>query len=193
MKALLYAFVIVGHDIFKYLRHVLLRARWRTRSVRISSSALIMQTKDTSLILEAGVSIGNGSLVLVMNDVCDESPKNSSLSIGERSAINEYCNLRAAGGCIKIGRQCLFGQFVTVVASNHNMSVTSAMMDQSWSKTRTGVTIGDDVWLGAGCVVLPGVSIGNGAVIAAGSVVSKNVPNFEIWGGVPAKFIKSRL
>ena len=54
------------------------------------------------------------------------------------------------------------------------------------------VIIGDDVWIGAGSIILAGVSIGRGAVIAAGSVVNHDVPEYAIAGGVPAKLIKSR-
>ena len=52
--------------------------------------------------------------------------------------------------------------------------------------------IGDDVWIGVNVVILRGVRIGDGAVIAAGAVVAKDVPENEIWGGVPARFIRKR-
>jgi acetyltransferase-like isoleucine patch superfamily enzyme len=54
------------------------------------------------------------------------------------------------------------------------------------------VTIANDVWIGANCIILPGVNIGEGAVVAAGSVVTKNVEPFSIVAGIPAKFIKQR-
>jgi acetyltransferase-like isoleucine patch superfamily enzyme len=54
------------------------------------------------------------------------------------------------------------------------------------------VKIGSDCWVGANCIIMPGVTIGDGAVIAGGSVVTKNVEAFTIVGGVPAKIIKSR-
>nr|WP_141412120.1 DapH/DapD/GlmU-related protein [Alistipes communis] len=52
--------------------------------------------------------------------------------------------------------------------------------------------IGDDVWIGTRVIILPGVKIGSGAVIAAGAVVSRNVPDFAIVGGIPARVIKMR-
>ena len=54
------------------------------------------------------------------------------------------------------------------------------------------IFIEDDVWIGAGSIILPGLKIGKGAIIAAGSVVNKNVPKFSIVGGIPAKIIKLR-
>ena len=54
------------------------------------------------------------------------------------------------------------------------------------------VKIGKDVWIGANAIVLKGITIGNGAILGAGSVVTKDIPPYEIWAGVPAKFIKER-
>ena len=53
--------------------------------------------------------------------------------------------------------------------------------------------IGSDCWIGVGSTILKGVNIGDGSVIAAGSIVTKSIPSFEIWGGNPAKFIKKRI
>lgn len=61
-------------------------------------------------------------------------------------------------------------------------------------RERTKLTIGNDVWIGANTIILPSCkNIGNGAVIAAGSIVTKDIPQYEIWGGDPAKFIKKRF
>ncbi len=65
-------------------------------------------------------------------------------------------------------------------------------MDQGWDENKTDVSIGNDVWIGAKSVILPGVTIGDGAVIAAGSIVNKDVAPYSIVAGVPAKFIKTR-
>lgn len=64
---------------------------------------------------------------------------------------------------------------------------------QHWDKTRTGIIIEDDVWIGANSVILPGVTIKKGAVVGAGSVVTKDVPSYAVVCGNPARVIKYRI
>ena len=64
-------------------------------------------------------------------------------------------------------------------------------LDEQFMKSRP-VVIGDNVFIGMDSIILKGVTVGNGAIIAAGSVVSKDIPENEIWGGNPARFIKKR-
>lgn len=117
----------------------------------------------------------------------------SYLSIGGGTYIGEYCNLRTAQHThVEIGRRCLIAQFVTMVSSNHRLSDRTPVALGLLSKTREHVVVGDDVWVGAGAIILPGARIGEGAVIAAGAVVSGEVRAFEIWGGVPARKLGER-
>ena len=77
--------------------------------------------------------------------------------------------------------------------SNHRTDrIDIPMGAQGFTETKP-IVIGDDVWIGARVINLPGVHIGNGAVIGAGAVVTNNVPDYEVWGGNPARFLKSRL
>lgn len=82
------------------------------------------------------------------------------------------------------------GPSVLVTAANYRFNdgqpVTSQAMDEA------DVVIGDDVWLGARVMVMPGVTIGDGAIIAAGAVVTKDIPAFAIAAGVPAKVVGER-
>ncbi len=115
-----------------------------------------------------------------------------AIRIGARTYIGEYCNLRTEGDELVLGEGCLFAQFVSVIASGHefrdrNVSVT----EQGVSQTG-GIVIGDGVWLGANSVILPGVRIGDGAIVAAGAIVTKDVEPFAIVAGSPARVIRTR-
>ena len=87
----------------------------------------------------------------------------------------------------------MIGQELLVYTHNHAMErVDIPMREQGMTEDRP-VSIGNDVWIGSRVTILPGVHIGNGAVIGAGAVVSKDVPDYEVWGGNPARFLKSRF
>ena len=92
-------------------------------------------------------------------------------------------------GPVKIGNNVNLAQGITVTALNHNFSDSNKRIDEQGVSTNP-VTIEDDVWIGANAVVLPGVKIGNHCVVAAGAVVTKDVPPHSLVAGVPAKVIK---
>lgn len=138
--------------------------------------------------LAPGATLCDGSIL----SFGDDRNGRGHIEIGEASWIGQYNNLRAGGGDIRIGRDCLISQFCSLVASNHSHRRGTPIQQQGSSADRTGVIIEDDVWLGVGCAVMPGVCIGEGAVIGANAVVTTNVPSHEIWGGVPARKIGER-
>ena len=115
----------------------------------------------------------------------------ASLEIGDSTYIGELNNLRAFGG-IRIGAKCLISQGVSIIGSNHSTTLGAAAMDQPSRTDKMGVVIEDDVWIGANSVILPGVTIGTGAIVAAGSVVTSSVAAHTIVARVPAKFLKVR-
>ena len=141
--------------------------------------------------LEIGknVFIGAFSVIYVINE---NEKKDCKLVIGENTYIGEQNNIRAAGGTIKIGKNCLISQQVSIIGSDHNYKKGINIQDQSWKAENRGVEIGDDVWIGCSTQIMAGVTIGSGAVIAAGSVVTKNVEENTVVAGVPAKYIKHR-
>ncbi|GAB47020.1 acyltransferase [Mobilicoccus pelagius] len=112
------------------------------------------------------------------------------LEIGERTYVGEFNNIRCAGASIRIGRDCLVSQLVTIVGSNHGTAPGTPIVDQPWHGD--GVVIGDDVWIGAGAVILPGARIGDGCVVAANSVVRGEVPAGSIVAGAPATVLRQR-
>jgi len=109
------------------------------------------------------------------------------LSIGSRTQIGSGCNIRACGGRIEIGENCIVAQHVSLIAANHEIRSGAIYRDLPWDSSRHGITIGSNVWLGAGVTILPGCSVGDNAIIAAGSVVTKDIPSDEIWGNIPAR------
>lgn len=113
-----------------------------------------------------------------------------TLLIGSNVYLNMNCNL-SADECITIGDKCMFGPGVVVVDFDHDFSDPNVSIRDAGCIT-SPVVIGPGVWIGAHATILKGVTIGKDAIIAAGAVVTKDVPSGEIWGGVPAKYIKTR-
>ena len=92
-------------------------------------------------------------------------------------------------GPVTIGSHVNLAQGITVTALNHNFSETGRRIDEQGISTKH-VIIEDDVWIGANAVILPGVRIGTHSVVAAGAIVTKDVPSHSLVAGVPAKVIK---
>ena len=112
------------------------------------------------------------------------------LFIGNNSSIGLNCKVP---NNIKIGENVMMGPNVMIFGSNHASERTDIPMIQQGYKKYPPVTIEDDVWVGANSIILPGVVIKKGSIVAAGAVVTKSFPEFSIIGGNPAKIIKSRL
>ena len=94
---------------------------------------------------------------------------------------------------IKIGNYVMIANNVMILGGNHNISRTDIPMMLQGKGKEGDIIIEDDVWIGAGSIILTGVTIGKGSVVAAGSVVTKDVAEYTIVGGNPAKFIKKRV
>lgn len=114
-------------------------------------------------------------------------PRN--LSVGRNCSIGKFSNINCPGEVV-IGDNVRMGPYVMITTLNHGMS-RSAIIDSQEPDIRP-VHIDNDVWIGGHAVILPGVSIGEGVVIAAGAVVTKNIEPFAIVGGVPARVIGKR-
>jgi acetyltransferase-like isoleucine patch superfamily enzyme len=112
------------------------------------------------------------------------------IKIGNNVGISQNCFIQVRGFVI-IGNNVIFGPNVSIFSENHNFSSNQLFINEQ-GETRKGVTIEDGVWIGSGSIILDGVTIGMNSIIAAGSVVNKSVPKNTIFGGVPAKLIKTR-
>lgn len=104
--------------------------------------------------------------------------------IGKNVFINSCCHFQDNGG-IEIGDKTMIGQNVTIVTLNHDINPETRI-----NATPKSVKIGKNVWIGADCTILPGVTIGDNSVIGAGSVVTKNVPDNVVVAGNPVKILK---
>lgn len=136
-----------------------------------------------------------------------DTPPYRKFSLGDYSVIESFACINNAVGDVMIGDHTRIGlhntiigpveigshvnlaQGITVTALNHNFDDTEKRIDEQGVSTKP-VTIEDDVWIGANSVILPGVTIGNHCVVAAGAVVTKDVPPHSLVAGVPAKVIK---
>ncbi|MFW6358473.1 MAG: acyltransferase [Chroococcales cyanobacterium] len=111
--------------------------------------------------------------------------------IGEQTYIGPYTCLSGYGN-IQIGKNCLIASHSSLYAHNYNFAdATRPIKEQGF--TYKGIVIEDDCWLGSGVRVLDGVTIGQGSVIGAGAVVTKDIPPYSVAVGVPAKVISQRL
>lgn len=112
--------------------------------------------------------------------------------IGNNCNINPYTIIYGHGNGVEIGDNVLIAAHCTIIPANHNYKLKDKLIcDQGL--TSKGIKINSDVWIGTGSRILDGVVIGEGAIIAAGSVVTKNVEPYSIVGGVPAHKIKNRF
>lgn len=112
------------------------------------------------------------------------------VSIGDHTHIGSFCNIRSDLR-ISIGSHCYIAQFVSIVDGGYEYAdrTLSITGDRYICKESS---IGDNVWLGVGAVILPGVTVGNGAVIGAGAIVTRDVPPYAVAAGNPARVLKYR-
>lgn len=115
--------------------------------------------------------------------------KGDGIEIGDNSGLGINCYIR---GPLTIGKDVMMGPDVMIFHGDHEMSRRDIPMRLQGDSVTKPVIIGDDVWIGARSIILKGVHVGNGAVIAAGAVVTRDVPEYAIVGGLPAKVIKYR-
>jgi virginiamycin A acetyltransferase len=127
----------------------------------------------------------------------DNSNLRGFISIDDFTAINKNVEIM---GNVKIGKYCAFARNITIQSDNHDYNRLALqhrfykrIFEQEPHKLSNTIIIENDVWIGTKALILGGINIGNGAIIAAGSVVTKNIPPYAIVAGVPAKVIKYRF
>ena len=166
-------------------RNVSLRLRLATGLTRVISP-LAGNRIRTAVMRAGGVSIGRGTVLGGVLDIRGGVGAAKRVRIGEMCWINASCTLDASAQVV-IGDFVALGQEVMVLTNTHQIGPPD---NRAGTSNDLPVTIGNGSWLGARSVVLPGVDIGSGVIVAAGSVVTKSVPANSLVGGVPARLIR---
>lgn len=145
-----------------------------SRSLRYFAVKRIFQSCGRNVNIEKNVYFGDGQRII----------------IGDNSGIGINCQV---GSDTEIGRDVMMGPDVVILNKNHRFDDLAVPMRCQGSSPSEPVRIGNDVWIGQRVIILPGVTVGNGAILAAGAVVTGDVEPYAIVGGNPAKKIKSRF
>lgn len=107
------------------------------------------------------------------------------ITIGHQCVINKFVSLDGRG-TLTIGNNVSVSAYAKIITASHNPDVSD------FSYTTAPVVLEDYVWIGTAAIIMPGITLGKGCVVAAGSVVTKDVPPYAIVGGNPARFIRER-
>ena len=188
MRALFYRLILHMDGFAAIERRV--RLRFASR-IRLGRGAYI----DENVYIHAcpqGVEIGANTLVMhgaVLHVYNFRDLPHAGIKIGRDSLIGEYTIIRGQGG-VTIGDRVYTSPMTQLIAVNHVFEDPQRPFIEQ-GITAQGIVIEDDVWLGANVVVTDGVRIGKGAVVAAGAVVTHDVPPHSVVGGVPARLIRT--
>jgi galactoside O-acetyltransferase len=156
-------------------------ARLRWRGVSVGKETEIypgLRTRGGKITIGDGVRTREG-VILQAGD---------AIVIGDHTDLNPYTTIY---GNVSIGRHVMIAPLVMLAGGNHRSDDPTRPMKLQGHTSR-GIVIEDDVWIGANAVVVDGVRIGRGAIVAAGAVVTKDVEPYAIVGGNPAKLLKYR-
>ncbi|MDK2829032.1 MAG: hypothetical protein PWP67_1847 [Clostridium butyricum] len=153
----------------------------------IEDGCFINALCKNGVIIGNNFSIGRNSIIEctgVIRELGDELIIGNNVGI----AANAFISVR---GKVEIGDSCIFGPYVKIFSENHNFNDLDTPIFLQGA-TQKGVKVGKDCWIGANVTILDGVKIGKKVVVAAGSVINKDIPDYSIVGGVPAKVLKMR-
>jgi len=170
---------------------VLERIAARFDDCRIDPRALIRLHKNCRLEFGKHVTIGAYTVITIWPENTSGPNPAATLEVGDYTYFGELNNIRVAG-TTRIGEKCQISQGVSIIGSNHSFIPGIPIIDQPSRTDKLGLTIEDDVWIGANSTILPGVTIGEGSIVAAGSVVTRDVPPNVIVAGVPASVLRDR-
>ncbi len=146
---------------------------------------------DTGVTIVGFENITLGTNVNIMKNSYLYAHDSGQLIIGNNFSMNTNVQLGAAGGHILIGNNCAIGPNCVLRAANHNFDTLDKPFNQQGHQFGE-INLEDDVWIAANVVITANVRIGKSSVVAAGAVVTNDVKEMSVVGGVPAKLIKQR-
>jgi acetyltransferase-like isoleucine patch superfamily enzyme len=136
--------------------------------------------------------IGNGCIITAWKQTIDGSCHTPLISIGQNCSFGEYNHITSTNKII-IGDNLLTGRWITITDNSHGDTDYTTLSTNPLMRpvvSKGPVIIGNNVWIGDKATILPGVTIGDGAIVAANAVVTKDVPAYCVVGGIPAKILK---
>jgi acetyltransferase-like isoleucine patch superfamily enzyme len=176
--------VLVGSNVSVRYAHQLMAGK----DLIIEDNAEINCLSVDNIVLGNRVTIGKHAIIRPSNIY--GGAIGAGLSVGNHSNIGPYSYIGCSGK-ITIGNNVMISPRVSIYAENHVFDNPEILMKEQ-GVTQAPVIIEDDCWIASNSIILAGVTIGKGSVIAAGSVVTKSVPPYSVVAGVPAKVIKQR-
>ena len=164
------------------------------KNLHLGNQVIIEDGAEINCLASNGIHLGDrvsiGKYAIIRPSNIYGGAIGAGLIVGDNSNIGPGAYI-GCSGLITIGKNVMMSPGVSIYAENHNFSDTTLpMKDQG--VTVEFVNIEDDCWLASNCIILAGVTIGKGSVIAAGAVVTKDVPPYSVVAGSPAVVIKSR-
>lgn len=161
--------------------------------ISLGRTTFIGDNVEINALSKKGISFGD-NVSLHRNSIIDCTGGIRSigegLTIANNVGFSPNCYIQVRGPVI-IGNNVLFGPEVNIFSETHNFDNPDVFINEQ-GETRKGVIIKDGVWVGSRATILDGVTVGENSIIAAGSLVNKDVPPYSIVAGVPAKIIKHR-
>lgn len=191
--------MLIFSKTIKYIVHNILslqnywrQLKFKIRGVDIHSTCIVSPQVSVSLGFANNTSgsIKLAKKVALKHGVILEA-WGGNIFVNENVFIGPYVVIYGHGG-ITIGQNTLIAMHCQILSSNHTIPDRNTLI-RSQTDILLPTTIGQDVWLGAGVIVLGGVTIGDGCIVGAGAVVTKDLPPYSIAVGVPAKVVKTRL